>query len=120
MKKNKIIILIFILLIIIIIPVIVFLNFCNRDLVYKKSVSVKIGGSLPVIDDYVDKEEKERLDSDQIEWKDIPLEDGKLCSAGKYTGYVKFKDKKIEVTLEVIDDEAPTLEGVEDIIIYVI
>ena len=118
MKKNKNVILIIILLIIIIIPVIVFLNFYNRNLNYKKSISIKIGESLPVIDDYVAKEEKERLDSTQIEWKDVTLEDGKLYSAGKYTGYIKFKDKKIEVILEVVDDEAPTLEGVEDITIY--
>lgn len=119
MKKNKLIILITILLFIIILSILVFLNIYNKDLVYKNNLIVNIGDELPTIDKYIDTEEQKRLNSNKIEWEDVPTEDGKLYNAGKYTGYIKFKDKKVKVTLEVIDDEAPLLEGVEDITIYV-
>lgn len=119
MKKKKFIILITILLFIIVLSIIVFLNIYNKDLVYKNNLIVNIGDELPTIDKYIDTEEQKRLNSNKIEWEDVPTEDGKLYNAGKYTGYIKFKDKKVKVTLEVIDDEAPLLEGVEDITIYV-
>jgi len=103
-----------------VISIVVFVFFSyNKDLIYKNNVSIKIGEKLPTIDSYVTKDEQKRLDSNKIEWEDVPLEDGKIYSAGKYTGNVMFGNKKIKVTVEVIDDEAPGIEGVEDIMIYV-
>lgn len=118
-KKKNILISIIVVFLILIVSIILILNVYNRNLIYKKSLSIKIGEELPVIDDYINKEEQKRLDSTEIEWKDVTIEEGKIYNAGKYTGYIKFKSEKIEVTLEVIDDEAPILEGVEDITIYV-
>jgi len=118
-KRNIILFMVFTIVIAIIITGLVLLNIYNRDLNYKNSVSIKIGEELPLIDAYVNKEEQKRLDSTKIDWDDINLEDGKIYSAGKYNGYLTFRDKKIKITLEVIDDEAPTIEGVADINIYV-
>lgn len=127
MTKNKkndrkctitFIIIVLIVIMIAIISVFVFFSY-NKDLSYKNNISIKIGEELPTIDSYVDKEEQDRLDSGKIEWENITLEEGKIYSAGKYNGYIMFRDKKIKLTVDVIDDEAPGIEGVEDITIYV-
>lgn len=117
-KRNIVFIIIGILIFVsvVIISALIFYN--NRPLKYKNSISIKIGESLPLIDSYVDDEELNRLDNKEIKWENINLEDNKIYNSGKYTGYITFKNKKIELTLEVIDDEIPTIEGVEDITIY--
>lgn len=117
-KRNIVFIIIGILIFVsvVIISALIFYN--NRPLKYKNSISIKIGDSLPSIDSYIDDELK-RLDNKEIKWENINLEDNKIYNVGKYTGYITFKNKKIEITLEVIDDEIPTIEGVEDITIYV-
>lgn len=118
-KRNIVFIIIGILIFVsvVIISALIFYN--NRPLKYKNSISIKIGESLPLIDSYIDSEELNRLDNKEIKWENINLEDNKIYNVGKYTGYITFKNKKIEITLEVIDDEIPTIEGVEDITIYV-
>jgi len=118
-KKRNIIIGILIMLIIIIAIIIITFNIYNRALSYKNSISIKIGEELPVINDYVDNEELKRLDNKKIIWNDIPIEEGKVYSAGEYTGYITFRKQKIEIKVNVIDEEAPFIEGVEDITIYV-
>lgn len=118
-KRNTLFIIIGILIFVsvAIISALIFYN--NRPLKYKNSISIKIGESLPTIESYIDSEELNRLDNKEIKWENINLEDNKIYNSGKYTGYITFKNKKIELTLEVIDDEIPTIEGVEDITIYV-
>lgn len=91
----------------------------NKDLNYKNIFSIKIGEELPTIEDYVDSKDIKRLENKKIDWQDITLEENKIYSAGKYKGYIKFRNKKIELVLEVIDDENPIIDGVEDITIYV-
>lgn len=119
-KKRNILFTIISLFIIVIVAVsVVSLTHYNKDLSYKNSISIKIGDQLPTIESYADSEELERLGNDKIEWENINLEDNKIYSAGKYIGYITFRNKKIELFLEVIDDENPTIEGVEDITIYV-
>ena len=118
-KRNIVFIVIFILLAILgAIGVIVF-NVYNRELDYKNVVSIKIGDELPSIDAYIDNDEQERLDNNKIEWKDIALEENRIYNAGQYVGYITFRDKRIELKLEVIDDAVPTIDGVADITIYV-
>lgn len=116
-KKHNILIALFIIIIVAIVGF-VFINY-SKDLNYKNSVSIKIGEDLPTIEDYVDSKELKRLDDKKIEWKDLKEEDNKIYSAGKYIGYIIFRNKKIELNLEVIDDENPTIDGAEDITIYV-
>ena len=60
---------------------------------------------MPTVEDYVDSKELKRLDNNKIEWEDINLEDNKIYSAGKYTGYITFRNKQIKLILEVNDDE---------------
>ena len=119
-KKHIVIwsVIIFLLVVAVVVGIVLF-NIYNRKLEYKKSVSIKIGDELPTINDYVDDKELERLDNKEINWNDIPLEENKVYNAGKYTGYIKFRDDKLEIKVEVIDDEAPSIEGVSDITIYV-
>ena len=120
MNKKKNNMLFIILGIIIIVIIIIFtLKYHNRDLNYKNSISIKIGDELPSIEDYVDTKDLDRINNETIEWININLEDNKIYNAGKYTGYITFNNKKIELTLEVIDDENPIIEGVNNITIYV-
>lgn len=121
-KNKKIVIVSIILLILIIVGgIIVFTKYLeyNKKLVYKDSVTIKIGDELPTISSYVTEDELKRLDSDEISWKDINVEDNKVYSAGEYTGYINYRDKKLKIKLFVIDDVSPSIEGVEDITIYV-
>ena len=97
----------------------IYINNYNRDLVYKKSITIKIGDELPSLDSYMSKEEQKCLDGTKIEWDSVNLEDGKIYSAGNYKGYITFRNKKIELVLEVIDDVAPTIDNVNDVTIYV-
>lgn len=90
-----------------------------KDLDYEKNVSIKIGDEIPTIIDYVDTENLEKLDSRKIEWENLTTEDNKIYSAGEYIGYITFRDKKIKLTLQVVDDEYPNIDGVKDITIYV-
>lgn len=117
-KRNILLILIGLIIIIGVIVGFIF-NIYNKDLNYKSTLIIKIGEQLPTLEDYVDKKELKRLDNKKIEWKDINLVENKIYYAGKYAGYIMFRNKKIELNLEVIDDEKPTIEGVEDITIYV-
>lgn len=96
-----------------------FLVLYNRDLVYKTKVSIKIGEELPTIQDYVDDEELKRIDNKEIKWEKLNLKDNKIYNTGTYNGYITFKDEKIKIKLEVIDDITPTIEGVKDISITV-
>lgn len=118
-KKKKLKILMGIIFLFIIIVSCVFLIFYNRELDYKNSAIIKIGEEIPTIEYYINAEEIKRLDSNDIEWIDINLEDNKIYSAGEYTGYITFKNEKIKIILKVIDDVNPTIEGVNDISIYV-
>ena len=96
-----------------------FLVLYNRDLVYKTKVSIKIGEELPTIKDYVDDEELKRIDNKEIKWEKLNLKDNKIYNTGTYNGYITFKDEKIKIKLEVIDDIKPNIEGVKDISITV-
>lgn len=119
-KKRNIFFVIIGLFVIILVSIVIFVFIIyNKDLNYKNSISIRIGQELPTIEDYVDSKELKRLDNNKIEWEDINLEDNKIYSAGKYTGYITFRNKQIKLILEVNDDENPTIEGVEDITIYV-
>lgn len=119
-KKRNIILIICSLFIVIVGTVFgIFYIEYNKELTYKDRISIKIGEELPIIQDYVDSDQLNRLDNTEIEWEDIDLEDGKIYSAGEYVGYILFRDKKLKLVLEVIDDEVPQIDGVEDITIYV-
>jgi len=96
---------------------IIYINY--KDLNYKESVSIKIGDEIPTITDYVDNENLERLDSNKIEWENINLENNKIYNTGEYIGYIVFRNEKIILKLNVIDDEKPSIEGVKNITIYV-
>ncbi len=118
MNKKKIILFTIITFLIIMVLLSIFI-FYNRNLKYKNIVSIKIGERLPEIDSYVDKNDLKRLEDKKINWQGINVEDNKVYSAGKYVGYITFRNKKIKLNLKVIDDIKPTIEGVKDITIYV-
>ena len=48
----------------------------------------------------------------------MPLEDGKIYHAGTYEGYFSFRGKEKNISVVVIDDVAPSIEGVRDITVY--
>lgn len=115
-KKNKIIFMI-IAVVTVVVSLIVF-NFYYRKLNYINNLIIKIGEELPTVNDYIDSKDLKWINNTQIEWENVNLKDNKIYYAGKYTGYITFKNKKIKINVEVIDDEKPTIEGVKDINIY--
>ena len=112
------------LLVILLIVVLVFLGIGlvqidYKDLDYIKRIDIKIGEEIPDINKYVNGENLEKLNSKEIEWDNIESQDNKIYSAGLYKGYISFRNEKVALELNVIDDEKPTIDGVKDITIYV-
>jgi D-alanyl-D-alanine carboxypeptidase len=117
-KHNLLIMIILWILIIVIFSSINIIKINYHDLVYKESISIKIGEELPTINDYVDSENLKKLDDTNINWENIDTSDNKIYSSGEYTGYITYREEKKILKLIVIDDEKPKIEGVKDITIY--
>lgn len=86
---------------------------------YNDSISIKIGDDIPSLDDYLKSDDLSKIEDKTINWKDINIDDGKVYYHGIYRGTFKYKDESKIVYLTVIDDIAPTIEGVKDFNIYV-
>lgn len=94
-------------------------NINYKDLVYKKQLTIKIGDEIPIINDYMDEVNLEKLDSTEIVWDNINIIDNKIYTVGKYIGYINFRNEKKKLELNVIDDEKPIISGVKDLTVYV-
>lgn len=115
-KRTKIILVIFVLILVLI----AVLLFClsNKDLKYQESIQILIGEELPTLDEYLDSDDLKRIDNLEITWSTMPLEDGKIYHAGTYEGYFSFRGKEKNIFVVVVDDVAPSIEGVQDITVY--
>jgi len=94
-------------------------NIQYKDLDYKKSITIKVGDEIPSINDYVNSENIEKLDSKEIKWEKINLKDNKIYISGEYSGYINFRGQNLKIQFQVIDDESPKIDGVKDIVVYV-
>ena len=92
---------------------ILLLTGCSNKIDYVEKLSIKIGDEIPKSSDYV----KNIPDLGTIEWKDLESDDNKVYHSGTYTGIITIKKETLNLILEVIDDEKPTIEGVKDITI---
>ena len=115
-KRTKIILVIFVLILVLI----AVLLFClsNKDLKYQESIQILIGEELPTLDEYLDSDDLKRIDNLEITWSTMPLEDGKIYHAGTYEGYFSFRGEEKNIFVVVVDDVAPSIEGVQDITVY--
>lgn len=115
-KRTKIILVIFVLILVLI----AVLLFClsNKDLKYQESIQILIGEELPTLDEYLDSDDLKRVDNLEITWSTMPLEDGKIYHAGTYEGYFSFRGEEKNISVVVVDDVAPSIEGVQDITVY--
>lgn len=115
-KRTKIILVIFVLILVLI----AVLLFClsNKDLKYQESIQILIGEELPTLDEYLDSDDLKRIDNLEITWSTMPLEDGKIYHAGTYEGYFSFRGEEKNIFVVVVDDVAPSVEGVQDITVY--
>lgn len=91
----------------------------RKKINYKEEITIKIGDSLPTIYNYVDKDDIKKIKNKNISWKDINISDNKVYYTGIYKGIFNFNNKDITIKLNVIDDVAPSIEGVKDIEIYI-
>ena len=102
--NRKYIILFITLLIIVLLPFLcvdtTFIHY--KELKYRKSINIKIGNELPSITDYVNSEDLDMLDSKEIVWNSLVLDDNKIYVAGNYNGYISFRNKKIILELNVM------------------
>lgn len=120
-KNNNGLLSIFVILIYIPIIISVFVIFAmNKDLHYKEEISIEVGEKLPLLKDYLDTEDLNRVNKN-ITWeKDLKVDkDNKVYYSGTYDGYITFRGKKIKFKLNVIDEEAPTITGAKDIEIFI-
>ena len=115
-KRTKIILVIFVLILVLI--AVLFFCLSNRDLKYQESIQILIGEELPTLEDYIDSDDLKRVEDSEITWSTMPLEDGKIYHAGTYEGYFSFRGKEKNISVVVIDDVAPSIEGVRDITVY--
>lgn len=115
---KKVIISVLCLIIILIGSLIIIKNIKKEDKIkYKKNISINIGEDIPTIDKYI--ENKDNIDNVKISWKDIDIEDNKVYYTGIYKGVFKYKNKEYTIKLTVEDKEAPTVQNIKDIEIYV-
>lgn len=103
---------------IILIIMLLFVTGCNKEVkkevTYKEKITIKIGEEVPSLEDYIT---SDYCESCTIEWTNLDLEDNKVYTANTYEGTLKINNKKVGVSLEVIDDEAPIINNVKDITI---
>lgn len=116
-NKKKLLIIPIILILLIVLGIGIYLYKDYNTIDYKEKLSIKIGQKVPNIKDIVKKEDLKKVKT--IKWKNLKTEKNKVYNSGNYTGTMKFKKKTYKVTLKVLDDEAPTIEGVKDIEIFI-
>ena len=86
----------------------------KEELKYKDKITINVGEEVPRAKDYI---EGDFDPNASINWDNIVLEDNKVYYCGTYNGKINLENV-IDVSLEVIDTEAPTIE-VEDITITI-
>lgn len=117
LKRRTKIILVVLVLILVLIAVLLFC-FGNRNLNYRESLQILVGEELPTLEDYMGSADLKRVDNPEITWQDISLEENKIYHAGTYQGYFSFHGEEKNVSVVVVDDVAPSIEGVRDITVY--
>lgn len=120
-KNNNGLLSVFVILIYIPIIVSIFVIIAmNKDLRYKEEINIEVGEKLPLLKDYLDTEDLNRVNKN-ITWeKDLKVDkDNKVYHSGTYNGYITFRGKKVKFKLNVIDEEAPTITGAKDIEIFI-
>ena len=115
-QKTKIILVVFVFIFVWI--AVLFFWLSNQDLKYLESVEIAIGDELPTLEDYIDSGDLKRIEDSEITWQDVSLEENKIYHAGTYEGYFSFRGKEKNISVVVIDDVAPSIEGVRDITVY--
>ena len=114
-NKKKLLIIIGICILLVIVGIMIYLFTDNRSVKdifkYKDKITIEVGDSLPVVNDYLYKDINSDID---IEWKDIDTEDNKIYKAGIYYGSFIYDNDKKNITLVVEDNTPPIIDGVKD------
>ena len=114
-NKKKLLIIIGICILLVIVGIMIYLFTDNRSVKdifkYKDKITIEVGDSLPVVNDYLYKDINYDID---IEWKDIDTEDNKIYKAGIYYGSFIYDNDKKNITLVVEDNTPPVIDGVKD------
>ena len=114
-NKKKLLIIIGICILLVIVGIMIYLFTDNRSVKdifkYKDKITIEVGDSLPVVNDYLYKDINYDID---IEWKDIDTEDNKIYKAGIYYGSFIYDNDKKNITLVVEDNISPIIDGVKD------
>lgn len=114
-NKKKLLIIIGICILLVMVGIMIYLFTDKRSVKdifrYKDKITIEVGDSLPVVNDYLYKD----INSDiEIEWKDIDTEDNKIYKAGIYYGSFIYDNDKMNITLVVVDNTPPFIDGVKD------
>ena len=114
-NKKKLLIIIGVCILLVIVGIMIYLFTDNRSVKdifkYKDKITIEVGDSLPVVNDYLYKDINYDID---IEWKDIDTEDNKIYKAGIYYGSFIYDNDKKNITLVVEDNTSPIIDGVKD------
>lgn len=115
-KKSKLFLFVFLLLVGVII---VFLTFFHQKFTYQNQIQISVGDALPTLSSFLNQKDLEKVKDQTITWQDVRLEDDKIYYAGTYQGFFFWNGKQYSVSLQVVDDVAPTIEGTKDIMVSV-
>ena len=114
-NKKKLLIIIGVCILLVIVGIMIYLFTDKRSIndifKYKDKITIEVGDSLPVVNDYLYKDINYDID---IEWKDIDTEDNKIYKAGIYYGSFIYDNDKKNITLVVKDNTSPVIDGVKD------
>ena len=109
--KKKILIPIIILVIISVLGIYFYKE--SIKLVYKDSLTIQVGDTIPTIKDYTDNDK-----ASKITWSKIKKEDNKVYNYGHYKGSFTYRKNTYNIKLKVDDKKEPTISNVKDIETY--
>lgn len=119
-KKSKkkhiklILIIVFLLLLVVGFTLLYYFVIYNKDINYKKKITIEVGDIIPDINDYVSEDDLDIV-SEKIEWISLETIDDRIYKTGEYVGKIGYKDDELNVILIVKDTKAPVIDGVKDI-----
>jgi len=113
-KNKKISIILIVIIFLIILSSIYYFYIYKKEINYKTKIIIEIGENIPDINDYVSKEDLDKVGTEII-WNNLDTNDDKIYKTGEYDGTISFRDEILKIKLIVKDTKSPIIEGTKDI-----
>ena len=113
-KKKQYKFLLLIIVLLLIISLVYYFYIYKKGINYKTKITIEIGENIPIVTDYVSKNDIEKVGT-EIVWTNLSTEEDKVYKVGEYIGTISYNDEVLTIKLVVEDTTAPVIEGTKDI-----